>query len=408
MSFIVGVGMTPFRYDVASTVKGLTAAAITAACSDAGVSPGAIDSVFFANSGQGVLEGQHAVRGQVALRAMGIQGVPVTNVENACAGGSTALTSAIAAVRAGMADVALAVGVEKMSDPDRSRSFEIFAGGWDVTAAEVTMARLRTLGTSVKVPTQYHDLNGKSLFMDVYAALIKDHMARFGTTTYDLAVVTEKNRTHAAGNPGAQFRSPMTAAEVLASRMVTWPLTVPMCAPLADGAAAAIVCREESLNRFSRGRAVRIAASALGTGTDRNVDDFTNHLVSRTARRAYDEAGIGPHDIDVAEVHDATSFAEIWQCENLGLCDFGMGAELARSGDTAIGGRIPVNPSGGLECKGHPIAATGLGQVHEIVTQLRGEAETRQVEGASRGLVENGGGFIGFEEAVASILILER
>jgi acetyl-CoA acetyltransferase len=406
--YVIGVGMTPFRYDLTTTVKGLTAEAVELACADAGVGLDAVGAAFFANSGQGVLDGQHAVRGQIALRAAGLTSVPVTNVENACAGGSTALNSAVAAVASGMADVALAVGVEKMSHADRARSFEMFAGGWDVSDTETAMERLRTLGADIEVPAEHRGVSSQSVFMDIYAALIKDHMQRFGTTPEDLAAVAEKNHAHAAANPLAQYRSPMTAAEVLAARTVTWPLTVPMCAPLADGAAAALVCREDVLDRFEGDRAVRIAASVLGTSIDRAPDDYQNHLVARTARRAYEIAGVGPADIDVAEVHDATSFAEIWQCENLGLCAFGEGARLATSGATTLGGRIPVNTSGGLECKGHPIAATGLGQVYEIVTQLRREAGDRQVEGARVGLIENGGGFIGVEEAVAAITILER
>lgn len=405
---VVGVGMTPFRYDVGTTVKGLTAQAVRMACADAGADLGHVEAAFFANSGQGALEGQHAIRGQIALRAMGLQDVPVTNVENACAGGSTALNSAVAAVASGMADIALAVGVEKMSHPDRAKSFALFEGGWDVTAAEETMKGLRSLGTATQVPAEYRDRPSASVFMDIYAALIKDHMQRFGTTAEDLAAVASKNHTHAAHNPLAQYRDPMTVDQVLAARSVVWPLTVPMCAPLADGAAAALVCNEDGLRRLGANRAVRIAASVLGTGTDRGADDYADHLVARTARRAYELAGLGPSQVDVAEVHDATSFAEIWQTENLGLCAFGAGPELVRSGASSLGGRIPVNPSGGLESKGHPIGATGLGQVYEIVTQLRGEAGSRQVEGAAVGLVENGGGFIGIEEAVAAVTILER
>jgi acetyl-CoA acetyltransferase len=242
--------------------------------------------------------------------------------------------------------------------------------------------------------------------MDIYAALIKDHMSRFGTTPEDLAVVSAKNHGHAVLNRRAQYRTAMTSAEVLAARTVAWPLTVPMCAPLGDGAAAALVCNDDALDRFDRGRAIHVAASVLGTATDRSAEAYEDHLVARTARRAYEVAGIAPGDVSVAEVHDATAFAEIWQCENLGFCAFGEGAALARSGATTIGGALPLNPSGGLECKGHPIGATGLGQVHEIVTQLRGEAQARQVEGARVGLIENGGGFLGYEEAVAAITIL--
>lgn len=406
--YVVGVGMTPFGYDVATTVKGLTARAVASACTDAGIATSAIQAAFFANSGQGVMEGQHAVRGEIALRAMGLEDMPMTNIENACAGGSTALNAAVAAVASGMADIALAVGTEKMSHPDREKSFAVFDGGWDVSTAETTMKRLQGLGAGVEVPEEYRGTSSRSVFMDVYAALIKDHMERFGSTPEDFAAVAAKNHAHAVDNPLARYRKAMTVQEILSAETVAWPLTVPMCAPLADGAAAALVCNSDGLRGLSKDRAVRIRATQLGTGIERDISDCGNHVVARTARRAYETAGVGPEDVDVAEVHDATAFAEIWQAENLGLCAFGEGARLARSGASALGGRIPINTSGGLESKGHPIGATGLGQVYEIVTQLRGEAGIRQVEGARIGLVENGGGFLEIEEAVAAITVLER
>jgi acetyl-CoA acyltransferase len=244
--------------------------------------------------------------------------------------------------------------------------------------------------------------------MDVYAAMAKFHMKRFGTTERQLAAVAAKNHHHSTFNPLAQYRNDMSIEDVLTARMITWPLTLPMCAPISDGAAAAILVREEALDRFDRNRAVQVCASVLGSGSDRGPEEVEKHICHRLALKAYDHAGIEPKDISVAEVHDASAFGEIVQLENLGFCDFGEGGRLAERGETALGGRIPVNPSGGLESKGHPIGATGLAQIYELVLQLRGEAIDRQVDGARFAIAENGGGFHGYEEAAACLTILSR
>jgi acetyl-CoA acyltransferase len=187
-----------------------------------------------------------------------------------------------------------------------------------------------------------------------------------------------------------------------------WPLTLPMCAPVSDGAAAAILVRKEALDRFDRQRAIKVMSTVVASGSSRRADEADKHICRLAAAKAYEMAGIGPTDISVAEVHDATAFAEIVQSENLGFCEPGQGGWLADRGDTALGGRLPINPSGGLESKGHPIGATGLAQIYELVTQLRHEARDRQVGGARFAVAENGGGFYGFEEAAACITILGR
>jgi acetyl-CoA acetyltransferase len=246
--------------------------------------------------------------------------------------------------------------------------------------------------------------------MDVYAAFARFHMKRFGTTQRQLAAVAAKNHTHSVHNPLSQYRKPFTTEEVLAAAPITYPLTVPMCSPVSDGAAAVVVGTAAALKRLrvDRRRAVRVLACVLQSGSDRIPDDIHRHCTALAAKRAYEAAGIGPGDVDVAEVHDATAIGEIIQIENLGFCGYGEGGTLAERGDTLIGGRIPVNPSGGLESKGHPIGATGLGQIHELVTQLRGKADVRQVQGAKIAIAENGGGLQGIEEAVACITILGR
>jgi acetyl-CoA acyltransferase len=200
----------------------------------------------------------------------------------------------------------------------------------------------------------------------------------------------------------------MTVDDVLNARALAFPLTVPMCSPLTDGAAAAIVCSERAVRSLSRYRAIRVLASCVGSGVQRDIADYAQHISRLTAERAYAEAGIAPADVDVAEVHDATAFGEVLMTEMLELCELGGGGPAAEKGETTLGGRIPVNPSGGLESKGHPLAATGLGQVYELVQQLRGEVGVRQVEGAMIGIAENGGGYYQGEEAVAAVTILGR
>jgi acetyl-CoA acetyltransferase len=200
----------------------------------------------------------------------------------------------------------------------------------------------------------------------------------------------------------------MTLRQILDAPVVSGPLTVPMCAPLSDGAAAVVLVSERWLRRLGATRALRLRASVLRTGSRRDPRDYAHHLCHLAARDAYAQAGVGPDDIDVAEVHDAAAFGEILQSECLGFCAFGEGGALAESGATRLCGRIPINTSGGLESKGHPLGATGLGQIHELALQLRGEAGTRQVEGARLGVAENGGGLLGVEEAVACITILGK
>jgi acetyl-CoA acetyltransferase len=243
--------------------------------------------------------------------------------------------------------------------------------------------------------------------MDSYAALARLHMQTFGTTQAQLAAVAAKNHDHSAHNPLAQYRTPMSVEAVLADPLVVWPLTRAMCAPISDGAAAVVLMAESALPSAARARAVTLRGQALLSATTRDAADFANHIGARTARAAYEQTGISPADIDVAEVHDATSYAEIQQVENLGLCPIGEGGPHAEAGHTRLGGRTPVNPSGGLVSKGHPVGATGLAQIHELVTQLRGEAGTRQVEGARIAVAENGGGFLDVEEGATVVSVLE-
>jgi acetyl-CoA acetyltransferase len=220
-----------------------------------------------------------------------------------------------------------------------------------------------------------------------------------------LAVVSAKNHNHSVHNPYAQYRTPFTVEEVLAAPTVAYPLTRPMCSPVGDGAAALVLCSKNMVKKLGASKPVKVLATVLGGGMDRGVDD--PDIGERVAKIAYEKAGVGPEDIDVAEFHDATAFGEVSNTEALGFCPRGEGGIFAEQGHSTLGGKLPINPSGGLESKGHPVGATGAGQIAELVWQLRGEAEGRQVENARIALAENGGGNIGLEEAAMVITILQ-
>jgi acetyl-CoA acetyltransferase len=408
--YVVGVGMTRFGRLPDQNIKTMTKEAVNGALTDAGFDASALKAGFFANASQGHMENQHMIRGQIALRSMGIGEIPVVNVENACASGSTALNLAINFLRAGEGDVALAVGAEKMFSKDRDLMFGAFDSAWDVSSNAEIRERLLQLGKGVEPPPGTTSEKQYSGFMDIYAAFSRYHMARFGTTQRQIAAVSAKNHRHSVENPLSQFRVAYSIDEILSAPPITYPLTLPMCSPISDGAAATIVATAEGLKRcgIDKSRAIRVLASVVQTGSDREPSEVEKHCTALAARRAYEKAGIGPRDVSVAEVHDATAMGEIIQIENLGLCDFGEGGAMSERGETTIGGRVPVNPSGGLESKGHPIGASGLAQVFELVAQLRGEAGSRQVEGARIAVAENGGGLHGIEEAVACVTILSR
>ncbi|TXL73353.1 thiolase family protein [Vineibacter terrae] len=408
--YVVGVGMTPFGRMLDTDMKTLSKNAVAAALADAGVDKSEVEAAYFGNASQGHMERQHMIRGEIALRSMGIGGIPVVNVENACASGSSAFNLAVTFLKAGEGDVALALGAEKMFSTDRKLMFASFDSAWDVSRESEIRERLLKLGEGVAVPDGTTSDKPYSVFMDVYAAFSRQHMKRFGTTQRQLAAVAAKNHRHSVENPLSQFRDAYSVEEVLKAPPITYPLTLPMCSPISDGAAAAVVATRSGLKRLGidESRAIRVLACVVQTGSDRDPSQVEKHCTALAAKRAYDKAGVGPADISVAEVHDATAMGEVIQIENLGFCAFGDGGAISERGETTIGGRIPVNPSGGLESKGHPVGATGIGQIHELVTQLRGEAGARQVEGARLALAENGGGLHGIEEAVACVTILGR
>lgn len=388
---IAGVGMTRFGRYLDRSLRDLAAEAVDGALDDAGASTGDIGMVFFANSVAGLTSGQESIRGQVTLPAL--QGKPIVNVENACASGSTAVHLARLAVGSGQCEAALAVGAEKLFHTDRTRTFAAMSTAVDVDRVAEIKARI---GADQPGGEQ------RSMFMDIYAEMTRRFMERTGATERDFAQVAVKSHDHAAGNPRAQYRTPVTIDEVLASRTIAPPLTLLMCSPIGDGAAAVLVCSEDLARRLGAST-VRIRASALASGRTGTQGE----TVPATVRAAYEQAGLGPDELDVVECHDATAPAELMLYEDLGLAAPGEASKLLWAGDTTLGGRVPVNPSGGLISKGHPVGASGCAQLVELTEQLRGQAGNRQVDGARIALAENAGGFLDPDVAACCVTILE-
>jgi acetyl-CoA acyltransferase len=406
--FIVGASCTPLGKHLDKSVKDLTALAVGAALADADCTAGDIEAAWFSNTRQGIMEGQHGIRGQCALRPSGLEGIPVINTDNACASSTTGLHQAFAYLKAGMADVALVVGAEKMNYPEqRELMFQAFLGSMDRELGEQHLQRAMDLSADFPLPPEARATNVvRSIFMDSYCASARFHMKTYGTTQRQFAEVASKNHWHSQFNPNAQYRTPMSVEEVLADKLITWPLTRAMCAPISDGASALIMCNADALSRFDKARAVPVLATVLTTGVSHDPRDGEQHIARIAAVKAYERAGISPGDVSIAELHDATAYGEIKLLEAFGFCAPGEGGPLTQTGATRLGGRLPVNVSGGLLSKGHPIGATGAIQIHELVVQLRGEAGQRQVEGARIAIAGNGGGMYEGEEAAMAATIL--
>jgi acetyl-CoA acetyltransferase len=381
--YVAGVGMTRFAKQPGRTLKDLTAEAVTAALKDAGHAVEDVRSCYFGNAVAGSMTGQEMLAGQFLLRPLGLGGIPVFNVENACASASTAFHLAWQAVATGVHDAVLAVGAEKMTHPDKARSFAAIGGSVDVETVPADPPA------------------GRSFLMDMYAGAALRYMERTGATRDDLARVVVKNQRHGKLNPAAQYGGELTVEQVLAAREIVWPFTLPMCSPISDGAAAALVVSRDLCSSASP---VTVLASAARSAP---VDGMAS-VTSLAAAAAYEQAGLGPADLDCVEVHDAAASAELVIYEQLGLAEPGGGPELIRSGEVRLGGPRPVNTSGGLLARGHPIGATGLAQIVEAVTQLRGTAGGRQVRGARIALTQNAGGWHGSDNVASVVHIFER
>ncbi|CAN7760537.1 thiolase family protein [Cupriavidus necator] len=384
---VAGVGMTPFGKFLPRSLKSLSEEAVSLALADAGLTAASVDQVYFGNAAAGVVTGQEMIRAQSSLRNTGLDGKPMFNVENACASSSTAFHLAWLAIASGACETAIVVGAEKLSHEDKAVSFGAFT---------------RAVDLEEPLPEGYRAGNG-SLFMDLYAAKARKWMSESGCEPADFARVVVKSRSAGSLNPLAQFRQPTTVDEVLNSRMVSDPLTLFMCSSIGDGAAAIILCSESRAATLNVPR-VFVRASAVVSA---KAAGEREPVAVTASRKAYEIAGIGPEDLHVVELHDASAPAELIHYENLGLCEAGGGAvELLRSGATDLGGRISVNPSGGLLSRGHPIGATGAAQIIELTQQLRGRAGARQRPGARVALAENNGGQLAGDSAAAVVTIL--
>jgi acetyl-CoA acetyltransferase len=375
--YVVGTDMIKFGRFPEKTVPQLGAQAAQMALDDAGLTIHDMQALYCGNLGEA-----GAMVGQRVLREIGQTGIPVVNTANACATGATAFREAWTAIKAGLYDVVLAVGVEQMGKG-------LLGGG----------------GGASGIPTE--GLLGSGTMPSVFAHVGMEHARKYGTTFEQFAKVSVKNHHHSTANPKAMYQVETPLQEVMGAEMISYPNTKLMCSVNVDGSAAAVLASESAAKRLGlMSRAVKVRASALTSDpySPRNMvmPDF-NGATRLAAKQAYEMAGLGPDDIDLVELHDCFATAEIVHYENLGLCADGEGGKLIDDGETAHGGRIPVNVSGGLLSKGHPLGATGIANIYEITTHLRGEAGKRQVEGARIGLTH----VVGMGSACA-IHVLEK
>jgi acetyl-CoA C-acetyltransferase len=368
---IIGVGITKFGelWDV--SFRQIMMEAGARAIEDAKIDGKQIDAMYVGNMSAGQLISQEHISALIADHA-GLVPIPSTRVEGACASGGLALRQAVIAVASGIHDFVVAAGIEKMTD---------------VLAEQAT-------GALATAADQEWEVYEGATFPGLYALMARRHMYEFGTTEEQMAMVAVKNHRNACLNPCAQYHTEVTVDSVLKSPPVALPLKLLDCSPITDGAACVIVAPAEKARKFND-------VPILISGTGQASDNISLHsrpsltglmATSEAAKKAYKMAGVGPNDIDLAEVHDCFTIAEIMAIEDLDFCKKGEGGKVTQDGETAIGGKIPVNTSGGLKGKGHPVGATGVAQAVEIVQQLRGEAGKRQVSGAKVGLAHNVGG----------------
>ncbi|MDT3684221.1 MAG: thiolase family protein [Pseudorhodoplanes sp.] len=374
---VIGTGLIPFGKYPDKTLAEIGWPAVKQALLEAEIPPKSIEAVYCGSALGGMLSGQRV------MKSLGITGMPIINVENACSSSSSALAAAWTAVASGQKDIALVIGVEKLTK---------FGGG------------------TLPLEKEDWEVNQGMIMPALYAMRAKRYMHEYGLTEKQLAEVSVKAHDHGALNPNAQIRKRVTLEEVMNSRPVADPFTLWHCCPMGDGAAALVIASGE-VARKVRSNPVCIVASEVTSGIYTNgYRDMTwAELTARGAHEAYEMAGIGPKDADVAEIHDAFTIAELMYYEAFGFCERGSAYHLLSSGATSLGGDIVVNPSGGLLSRGHPVGATGAAQAVEIVRQLEGRAGAHQVAGAKVGIAHaTGGGIAGFDHGACSIHIFSR
>ena len=406
-AYIAGIGMTQFGKHMDRGLKSLAGEAIAAALTDAGIDKSQLDAAYVGNAAAGMITGQCCIAGQAVLRELGIGKIPVINMENACASSSTAFVQASSMISAGLHDVVLVLGMEKLYHQDKGKIFSVFDGCMDLENEAGVIAQIVENAKRHGANVDMSDAGGKrSVFMDIYATMARDYMARSGATAEHFAMVSAKNSVHGSHNPKAQFRDVVSVEEVLNAPLIADPLTLNMCSPIGDGAAAIVVVSEKKAKELGMARAIKVESASIFSGWD--FTEGEPAIGEYAAGLTYEEAGVGPDELSCVELHDAASPAELMYYEYLGLCGKNQGTELIEKGETSIGGRIPVNTSGGLVRKGHPIGATGAAQICELVEQLRGEAGDRQVANPRFALAENGGGYMGTDAAAMTMTLLGK
>jgi len=378
-TYIAGAGMVRFgKYPAAVTFEKLAVGAAREAMADAGVSTPDIESVYVGHVFGGPVAGQ-----RVAAQ-MGLGGLPVSNHENYCASGATAIREAWIAITAGLYDIVLVIGAEKMTD--------------------------RVAGGVMPDPTDLDAINGLVMAAN-HGMSARRYMFDHGATREQIAAVAVKNHAHSVHNPYAQYQRPISLEEVLQARTIADPLGLLDCSPISDGAAAVVLCSTAGLAKLGRSSAPRVAGCALVSGklvtAEASIND--EDVSRRAAQQAWDITGYGPEDIDLIEMHDCFTIAEIVRLEGLGVVPVGEGGRWAENGDTALGGKLPVNASGGLLSRGHPVGATGVAQICELTWQLSGRAGQRQVDDANTGLAYCKGGTVsGTDGGSVTVLVVSR
>lgn len=398
---VAGVGMTPFGKHMDKSIKWLGGQPVLDAIADAGIRPEEIEAAYVGNCAAGLVTGQESIRGQVVLSSVGLGKFPIINIENACGSGSTALNQACMMVSAGYYDVVLVVGFEKLYHENKAISYSAFSGAIDVEERDKFMAAM-TAGQSAGSGEK------RSMFADFYGVLAREYIAAHpGASTRHFAMISAKNAYHGSLNPRAQFQEAISVEDVLAAPLIVDPLTRPMICPLADGGAAAIIVSERKARQLGIQKPVRVVSSVVHSFFH-HPDGAAENVTSLSIEEAYYEAGVGPQDLSLVELHDSSAVTEMLTYEHLGLCKPEEAVRCVEDGVFRLGGRTPVNTSGGLLRKGHPVGATGLAQLAEITWQLQGRAGQRQVQGARVGLAHNGGGNLGNDTAVMNITIAMR
>ena len=403
---IIGVGMTRFGKYLDKSLSDLVHEAVNDALLNGGVEKKHIEAAYVGNAVGGLMTGQEMIRGQVALSTMGIDSIPIYNVESACASSSAAFNLGWTAVAAGVHDCVLVVGCEKLFDQDKAKSFKALGTAVDLENGMDYFRKAEEQSKSGDKIIMEGSGENRSIFMDMYSFLIKDYMRKYNLTQDHFATLAVKSHKNGALNPHAQYQKEVTMEEVLNSGDVVYPLTRMMCSPIGDGAAAAIICSKSKAAQFTT-KPIWVAGSVLGSG--KITFDTGDSVTKRLVPKIYEAAGVGPEEIDVVEVHDATSPSEIMFLIELGLCPGDEAAKWIEDGSLELSGKMPANPSGGLASKGHPVGATGCGMIYEIVQQLRGEAGKRQVLNNPKiGMTHNGGGILGIDAASMALHIFKR